>query len=146
MLTAMTPIPTQFSRLESGANDYVTSRFRLPCCCTNARPTRQHEASEDAVLPSDLHVPPSAEGSAQSKGQKVRLTERRRRSCVIFTVPANPAGFPRNVVTGSLGLQFRRHKRIRLKLTSTVCARRWKKDAATPAILVTEAGGYKLVP
>src|SRR4029078_3063034 len=64
--------------LESGANDYVPKPFRFAVLLARIRAQlRQHEASEDASLRIGPYTfRPSAKPLLNSKGNKVRLTEK----------------------------------------------------------------------
>src|SRR5262245_13546357 len=64
--------------LESGANDYVTKPFRFAVLLARIRAQlRQHEASEDAVFTiGPYSFRPASKVLLNSKGQKIRLTEK----------------------------------------------------------------------
>jgi hypothetical protein len=68
------------------------------------------------------------------------LDEKRPRSCATHRAEAR---YREITAARSAGLQLRRHPH-----TSTIftAASKGRKDAAMPSILVTESGGYKLVP
>jgi DNA-binding response OmpR family regulator len=133
--------------LESGANDYVTKPFRFAVLLARIRAQlRQHEASEDAVFTiGPYSFRPSSKVLLGAKGQKVRLTEKET-AILRFLYRAGQTPMPRETLlqevwgynSGVTTHTLETHiYRLRQKV---------EKDAANPAILVTEAGGYKLVP
>jgi DNA-binding response OmpR family regulator len=107
---------------------------------------RQHEAGEDAVFTIGPYTfRPSSKILLNQKGNKVRLTEKEtailrhlyragQRPVSRETLLQEVWGYNSGVATHTLETHI---YRLRQK---------FEKDAATPAILVTEAGGYKLVP
>ncbi|MCW5692270.1 MAG: response regulator transcription factor [Pseudolabrys sp.] len=133
--------------LESGANDYVVKPFRFAVLLARIRAQlRQHEASEDAVFNiGPYSFRPSSKLLLSPKGNKVRLTEKEtailrylyragQKPVARETLLQEVWGYNSGVTTHTLETHI---YRLRQKV---------EKDAATPAILVTEAGGYKLVP
>jgi DNA-binding response OmpR family regulator len=123
--------------LDSGANDYVAKPFRFAVLLARIRAqVRQHDASEDAVFTIGPHSP---------KGNKVRLTQKEtailrylyragQRPVSRETLLQEVWGYNSGVTTHTLETHI---YRLRQKI---------ENDAASPSILVTEAGGYKLVP
>src|SRR6476620_10621882 len=133
--------------LESGANDYVTKPFRFAVLLARIRAQlRQHEASEDAVFTIGPYTfRPSSKILLNPKGNKVRLTEKEtailrylyragQRPVSRETLLQEVWGYNSGVTTHTLETHI---YRLRQKV---------ERDAASPSILVTEAGGYKLVP
>src|SRR5262245_23069560 len=133
--------------LESGANDYVTKPFRLAVLLARIRAQlRQHEASEDAVFTIGPYTfRPRSKILLNSNGSKMRLTDKEtailrylyragQRPVSRETLLQEVWGYNSEVTTHTLETHI---YRLRQKI---------EKDAASPAILVTEAGGYKLVP
>jgi DNA-binding response OmpR family regulator len=133
--------------LESGANDYVAKPFRFAVLLARIRShLRQHEASEDAVFTIGPYTfRPSAKLLLTPKGGKVRLTEKETAILrYLYRAGQRPVsreillqevwGYNSGVTTHTLETHI---YRLRQKV---------EQDAANPAILVTEGGGYKLMP
>ena len=133
--------------LESGANDYVVKPFRFAVLLARIRAQlRQHEASEDAVFTIGPYTfRPSSKLLINPKGNKVRLTEKETSILrYLYRAGQRPVsrevllqevwGYNSGVTTHTLETHI---YRLRQKV---------ERDAAAPMILVTEAGGYKLVP
>jgi DNA-binding response OmpR family regulator len=133
--------------LESGANDYVAKPFRFAVLLARIRAQlRQHEASEDAVFAIGPYTfRPSSKLLINPSGNKVRLTEKETAILrYLYRAGQKPVardvllqevwGYNSGVTTHTLETHI---YRLRQKV---------EKDAANPAILVTDAGGYKLVP
>jgi DNA-binding response OmpR family regulator len=134
--------------LDSGANDYVTKPFRINVLLARLRAhLRQHERSEDAVMtigPYEFH--PAGKMLLEKGGKKkIRLTDKEASILkYLFRAGDRPVardillnevwGYNAGVTTHTLETHI---YRLRQKIEA---------DAASPAILVTESGGYKLVP
>ena len=133
--------------LEAGANDYVAKPFRFAVLLARIRAQlRQHEASEDAIFSiGPYSFRPSSKLLTTPKGGKVRLTEKETAILrYLYRAGSEPVsretllqevwGYNSGVTTHTLETHV---YRLRQKV---------EEDAANPAILVTDAGGYKLVP
>jgi DNA-binding response OmpR family regulator len=133
--------------LESGANDYVVKPFRFAVLLARIRSQlRQHEASEDAVFAiGPYSFRPASKLLLNPKGGKIRLTEKETAILrYLYRAGQRPVsreillqevwGYNSGVTTHTLETHI---YRLRQKI---------ERDAANPAILVTETGGYKLMP
>jgi DNA-binding response OmpR family regulator len=133
--------------LEAGANDYVAKPFRFAVLLARIRAQlRQHEASEDAVFSIGPYTfRPSSKLLLSPKGNKVRLTEKETAILrYLYRAGERPVsrevllqevwGYNSGVTTHTLETHI---YRLRQKV---------EQDASAPSILVTEGGGYKLVP
>ncbi len=133
--------------LDSGANDYVVKPFRFAVLLARIRShLRQHEQSEDAVFQvGPYQFKPASKLLARDDGKKIRLTEKET-SIIKFLYRAGEApisretllqdvwGYNAGVSTHTLETHI---YRLRQKI---------ERDPAHAEILITEAGGYKLVP
>ena len=134
--------------LDAGANDYVTKPFRLGVLLARLRAQlRQHEQSEDAVFTIGPYTfRPSGKVLVDDETeQKVRLTEKET-SILKFlyrtgdkvvdrdTLLDEVWGYNAGVTTHTLETHV---YRLRQKI---------ERDPSNSKILVTEPGGYRLVP
>ena len=133
--------------LEVGANDYVTKPFRFNVLLARIRAQlRQFEQSDDATFvigPYIFH--PRAKQLTNARGSKLRLTEKET-AILRFLHKAAPNivsrevllrdvwGYNANVTTHTLETHI---YRLRQKI---------EVDPVRARLLVTDAGGYKLVP
>ncbi|MEO0328039.1 MAG: response regulator transcription factor [Pseudomonadota bacterium] len=133
--------------LEAGANDYVTKPFRFAVLLARIRAQlRTHEQSEDAVFTVGPYTfRPSQKLLTEEDGQKIRLTEKET-AIMKYLYRAeqkvtgrdelleNVWGYNSGVTTHTLETHI---YRLRQKI---------EKDPSNARLLVTEGGGYKLVP
>ena len=148
MLTAADGEADTILGLDSGANDYITKPFRLNVLLARLRAQlRQHEQSEDAVFTIGPYTfRPSAKLLAAEGGRKkVRLTEKET-AILKYLYRAGDRiigrdillnevwGYNSGVTTHTLETHV---YRLRQKI---------ERDPAKAEILITEPGGYRLVP
>jgi DNA-binding response OmpR family regulator len=133
--------------LEAGANDYVTKPFRFAVLLARIRAQlRTHEQSEDAVFTVGPYTfKPAQKMLIEANGGKVRLTEKET-AIVKYLYRAEQKiigrdelleqvwGYNSGVTTHTLETHI---YRLRQKI---------EKDPSNSRLLVTEGGGYKLVP
>ena len=133
--------------LEAGANDYVTKPFRFAVLLARIRAQlRQHEQSEDVTFNVGPYVfKPGQKLFHTADGQKIRLTEKEA-SIIRYLYRAGQKvvtrdmlleevwGYNSGVTTHTLETHV---YRLRQKI---------EEDPSNARILVTENGGYKLVP
>ena len=134
--------------LESGANDYITKPFRIGILVARMRAQiRQHEQSEDAVFNIGPYVfrPGAKLLTEEEGGRKVRLTEKetsvlrylyRAGSQAVSrdTLLSEVWGYNAGVTTHTLETHI---YRLRQKI---------ERDPSQARILITEPGGYRLIP
>src|SRR6201987_3910151 len=133
--------------LESGANDYVTKPFRFAVLLARIRAhLRDYEASKDAVFTIGPYTfRPSSKILLNPEGNEVRLTEKEtgvlRYLCRAGQRPVSRETLLQEVWGYNSGLTTHTLETHIYRLRQKI-----EKDVASPAILVTEAGGYTLVP
>ena len=147
MLTAQGSESDTILGLDSGANDYVTKPFRFAVLLARIRAhLRQHEHSEDAIFKVGPYTfKPSAKMLVREDARKIRLTEKET-AIIKFLLRAGEQivsrdvllhdvwGYNAGVTTHTLETHV---YRLRQKI---------ERDPSHAEILVTEGGGYKLVP
>jgi len=146
MLTARDSDADTVIGLESGANDYIAKPFRFAVLLARIRvQLRQHEASEDAEFQIGPYVfRPATKNLVDPKGAKLRLTEKEaailrflhraeRQAVPRETLLRDVWGYNANVTTHTLETHI---YRLRQKI---------EDDPADARLLVTDAGGYKLL-
>ena len=133
--------------LEAGANDYVVKPFRFAVLLARIRvQMRQHEASEEAEFQIGPYTfRPAMKTLLDPKGGKLRLTEKEaailrflhraeRQAVPRETLLRDVWGYNANVTTHTLETHI---YRLRQKI---------EDNPAEARLLVTDGGGYKLLP
>jgi len=148
MLTAADSDADTILGLESGANDYVTKPFKFAVLLARIRShLRQHEQSEDAVFAIGPYTfRPSAKILLNNDNQqKVRLTEKET-SILKYLYRAGDKVVSRDILLNEV---WGYNAGVTTHTLETHIYRLRQKIEADPSnaeILVTEPGGYKLVP
>jgi len=147
MLTGNASDADTIEGLDAGANDYITKPFKFAVLLARIRAhLRQHEQSEDAVFTIGKYTfKPAAKLLIDEKGSKIRLTEKEA-SILKYLYRAGEKvvtrdvllhevwGYNAGVTTHTLETHI---YRLRQKI---------EKDPSKAELLVTETGGYKLIP
>jgi len=147
MLTAHDSDADTVIGLEAGANDYIAKPFRFAVLLARIRvQLRQFEASDDAEFQIGPYIfRPASKNLIAASGAKLRLTEkeaailrflhRADRQVVSREILLKDVwGYNANVTTHTLETHI---YRLRQKI---------EVDPADARLLVTDAGGYKLLP
>ena len=148
MLTAADTDADTIFGLEAGANDYVTKPFRLGVLLARMRTQlRQHEQSEDAVFSIGPYTfRPSAKLLVHGETkQKVRLTEKET-AILKYLYRAGDKVIRRDVLLDEVwGYNAGVHTHT-LETHIYRLRQKIERDPSDAKLLVTEQGGYRLVP
>lgn len=147
MLTGNTADSDVILGLDAGANDYVLKPFKFAVLLARIRAQlRQHEQSEDAVFAIGRYsFKPASKVLVDDDGKRIRLTEKEA-SILKYLYRAGEKvvtrdvllhevwGYNAGVTTHTLETHI---YRLRQKI---------ENDPSSAELLVTEMGGYKLIP
>ena len=147
MLTAQESDDDMVEGLEAGANDYVVKPFKFAVLLARIRAQlRRHEQSEDAVFNIGHYTfKPASKLLVDEKGKKVRLTEKET-SILKYLYRANEKVVTRDVLLHEV---WGYNAGVTTHTLETHIYRLRQKIEKYPSIselLITETGGYKLVP
>ena len=134
--------------LDSGADDYVTKPFRLSVLLARLRAhLRQSEHSDDAVFVIGPYTfRPSAKLLMHSSGRKkVRLTEKET-AILKYLYRAGDQAIGRDTLLGEVWGYNAGVTTHTLETHVYRLRQKIERDPTRAEILVTEAGGYRLVP
>ena len=147
MLTAAAADEDTVQGLEAGANDYVTKPYKFAVLLARIRAQlRSHEHSEGAVFRLGAYeFRPSAKMLLDPQARKIRLTEKETNILkYLYRAGEKPVsreellaevwGYNAGVTTHTLETHV---YRLRQKI---------ERDPSNAEILVTENGGYKIIP
>lgn len=147
MLTGQDTDADQVLGLEAGANDYVTKPFKFQVLLARVRAhLRSHEASEDAIFQiGPYEFRPAMKMLVTTDDKKVRLTEKETNILKYLYRSGSKAvgreellhevwGYNSGVTTHTLETHV---YRLRQKI---------EPDPGNARLLVTESGGYRLIP
>ena len=147
MLTGHDGEADQVMGLESGANDYVTKPFRFAVLIARMRAhLRQHETSDDASFRIGPYTfQPGAKQLVAADGGKLRLTEKET-AILRYLYRAGQQTVARDILLKEV---WGYNAAVTTHTLETHIYRLRQKieiDPARAAMLLTDAGGYKLVP
>ncbi len=147
MLTAQDSDADQILGLESGANDYVTKPFRFSVLLARMRAAlRQHDQSEDVVFTiGPYSFQPAAKTLEAADGAKVRLTDKET-SILKYLYRQGPKTITRDILLKEVWGYNNRVTTHTLETHIYRLRQKIERDPSNARLLVTEDGGYRLVP
>jgi DNA-binding response OmpR family regulator len=147
MLTGHDTDADEILGLESGANDYITKPFRFSVLLARIRAAlRQHDQSEDVVFTiGQYSFQPAAKLLESADGQKVRLTDKET-SILKYLYRQGPKTITRDVLLKEVWGYNNRVTTHTLETHIYRLRQKIERDPSHARLLVTEEGGYRLVP
>jgi DNA-binding response OmpR family regulator len=133
--------------LESGANDYITKPFRFSVLLARIRAAlRQHDQSEDVVFSiGPYSFQPAAKLLEAADGGKVRLTDKET-SILKYLYRQGPKTITRDVLLKEVWGYNNRVTTHTLETHIYRLRQKIERDPSNARLLITEEGGYRLVP
>ena len=133
--------------VESGANDYVTKPFRFSVLLARIRAAlRQHDQSEDVVFTiGPYSFQPANKLLEAQDGGKVRLTDKET-SILKYLYRQGPKTITRDVLLKEVWGYNNRVTTHTLETHIYRLRQKIERDPSNARLLVTEEGGYRLVP
>jgi DNA-binding response OmpR family regulator len=133
--------------LESGANDYVTKPFRFSVLLARIRAAlRQHDQSEDVVFTIGPYTfQPASKLLETHEGSKVRLTDKET-SILKYLYRQGPKTISRDILLKEVWGYNNRVTTHTLETHIYRLRQKIERDPSNARLLVTEEGGYRLVP
>ncbi len=147
MLTGHDSDADEILGLESGANDYVTKPFRFSVLLARIRSAlRQHDQSEDVVFAiGPYSFQPANKLLEAADGSKVRLTDKET-SILKYLYRQGPRTITRDVLLKEVWGYNNRVTTHTLETHIYRLRQKIERDPSKARLLVTEEGGYRLVP
>ena len=147
MLTAQDSDSDEILGLESGANDYVTKPFRFSVLLARIRAAlRQHDQSEDVVFTiGPYSFQPANKTLENGDGNKIRLTDKET-SILKYLYRQGPKTIGRDVLLKEVWGYNNRVTTHTLETHIYRLRQKIERDPSNARLLVTEEGGYRLVP
>ena len=134
--------------LDSGANDYVTKPFRLGVLLARLRAhIRQHERSDDALFTIGPYTfqPSARQLYDNENNKKIRLTDKEV-AILKYLFRASDHVVGRDVLLDEVWGYNAAMTTHTLETHVYRLRQKIERDPANPRILVTEPGGYRLIP
>lgn len=133
--------------LESGANDYVTKPFRFSVLLARIRAAlRQHDQSEDVVFTiGQYSFQPASKLLETTEGNKVRLTDKET-SILKYLYRQGSKTISRDILLKEVWGYNNRVTTHTLETHIYRLRQKIERDPSNARLLVTEEGGYRLVP
>jgi DNA-binding response OmpR family regulator len=147
MLTGHDTDSDEILGLESGANDYVTKPFRFSVLLARIRAAlRQHDQSEDVIFTiGPYSFQPAAKLLESADGGKIRLTDKET-SILKYLYRQGPKTISREVLLKEVWGYNNRVTTHTLETHIYRLRQKIERDPSNARLLVTEEGGYRLVP
>lgn len=147
MLTGAVTDADTILGLEAGANDYVTKPFKFGVLLARIRAhLRSHEQSEDATFEiGPYQFQPAQKLLIDGEEKKIRLTEKET-SILKYLYRVGERPVPRDVLLNEVWGYNAAVTTHTLETHVYRLRQKIEPDPANASLLITESGGYKLVP